>query len=130
MEKRLISLIIQFISILIYFILHFGNFYFIFLKLPLGIIIVLFIPGFNLINLLFPNLSMKLKIGLCPIFSLGLEILIMLIYYVFGILLYGSPFFYNINFLVIIIGLISALLILVNFYRYYNKIKKSNSSRL
>lgn len=89
--------------------------------MPLGIILLIFIPGYNLINLLFPNFSTKLKIDICPIFSLGLEILIMLIYYIFGVLIYGSPFFFDINFLLIIFAVISCLLILFCFYKNSNK---------
>ena len=126
LEKWLISPIVQFISILIYFILHFGNFNFIFLKIPLGIILILFIPSYNLINLLFPNFSIKLKLGLSSIFSLGFEILFMLIYYIFGILLFGPPFFFDIDFLVIIFAVISCLLILICFFKNSYKRLKSN----
>jgi len=76
----------------------FCNFNILFLKIILGIIFLLFIPGYNLINILFPEFSIKVRLGLCSIFSLGLEILIMLIYYIVGVSLTNSnPFFFDIN---------------------------------
>lgn len=130
MRNRLISPIIQLISILIYLILFIGNLNLIIFIIPLSIFFLLFIPGYNLISLLFPKFSIKLKIGLCPIFSLGLEISLLLIYYIFGVILYGSPFFFDFNFVVIVFALISSLLIMVYIFKTHNEEIKSNNSNV
>jgi len=118
LEKKWIFLIIQFLCIFGYLLVFFGNFNILLLKIFLGIIFLLFIPGFNLVNILFPEFSIIIKLGLCSIFSLGLEILIMIIYYILGVSLPTSiPFFFNINILVIIFSILSVLLILINFFR-------------
>ncbi len=129
MERKFLSLIIQIFCIFGYLIVFFSNFNILFLKIFLGIIFLLFIPGFNFINILFPEFSIKIKLGLCSIFSLGLEILIMIIYYILGVSLPNSiPFFFNINILVIIFSILSVLLILINFFRSSNHRKISTKT--
>jgi len=129
LEKKKITFILQFLFIIVYLILFFGFSNLLFLKTIFGIIFLLFIPGYNLIELLFPDFSLKLRLGLCSIFSLGLDILIMLIYYIIGVsFLNGNPFFFNIEFLVILFSIISFLLNLLNFLRNNdNKIRTSTT---
>jgi len=128
LEKKKFTFILQFLLIIVYLILYFGFSNLLYLKTFFGIIFLLFIPGDNLIELLFPDFSLKLRLGLCSIFSLGLEILIMLIYYIIGVsFLNGNPFFFNIEFLVILFSTISFVLILLNFLRNYNKIGTSKT---
>lgn len=90
-------------------------------------IFILIIPGYNLINILMPDLSRFLKIGLVSIFSLGLEIIVMLLYYIIGFSLnYGSPFYFDLGFLIFIFTIISCILIIINFYKsfYSNRSSK------
>ena len=130
LEKKWIFLIIQFLCIFSYLFVFFGNFNILFLKIILGIIFLLFIPGYNLINILFPEFSIKVRLGLCSVFSLGLEVLIMLIYYIVGVSLPNSnPFFFDINILVILFSILSVLLILIYFFKYsdYGKISMNTN---
>jgi len=109
----------------------FGNFNILFLKIILGIIFLLFIPGYNLVNILFPEFSIRIRLGLCSVFSLGLEVLIMLIYYIVGVSFTNSnPFFFDINILVILFSILSILLILIYFFKYSNYGKISMNTNI
>ncbi|MEE9379449.1 MAG: hypothetical protein V3V33_15595 [Candidatus Lokiarchaeia archaeon] len=96
----------------------------------LSLVCILFIPGYNLLNLIKPNLDKFLKIGYSTVISLALEnILFFLIYFFFYDSFFfstGLNYFYNNSFIIIVIQLISIALILLNFVINKKRIKRNN----
>lgn len=85
----------------------------------LGLICVLFFPGYNLINLIKPKIDRFLKIGYSTIVSIALENALVFLTFVFfhDFLFFstGLQYFYNNSFLVLVIQLINIVLIVINF---------------
>ena len=94
-------------------------------NLILGIICVLFIPGYNLTAILKPEFKFIQKIGYMTIFSLGIGSLLMFFIYLFSydIVTVGtsSPVFFNPISIIISIQIFNLILIAIN---YKTSIKK------
>lgn len=100
------------------------------ITLILGIICVLFIPGYNLIAILKPKFNLIQKIGYMTIFSLAVGNLLMLFDYIFfyDITIGNSdkPFFFNPISIIISIQIINLILIIIKYRtsvknkKYYN----------
>lgn len=122
MNKRII--LTELVLVLIYtlvLLLNLYNFYLIYIFL--GIVCVLFIPGYNILEFFNGDLNIMTKIGYSTIISIGIENLLFffsyMIFYNCFLPTNGLVFFYNNKILIIVIQLINFLLISANFYKEY-----------
>lgn len=88
------------------------------LNIILGILCILFLPGYNLLNLIKPNFSIIQKTGYMTIISLGLENIIMFFSYIFLYDIVTTPenpaFYFNNILLITSIQIINIVLIIIN----------------
>ncbi len=112
----------------IFFILYQFNIFPVYLIL--GIVGVLFLPGYNLIKIIKPNLKFSHKLGYSSIFSLLISNLLMFaIYLVSYDLLPGKKFFFNDQYLMILIQIFNLLFVLVYLIKY-SLSRTSNANQL
>ncbi len=115
-----IALITSFLYIIIFNIVIFP------LNLFLGILCVLFLPGYNLLNLIKPNFNFIAKLGYTTVVSLAIENLLMLFSYIILYDLVTTPedrrFFFNETLLICATQIINLLIILLlELKRVYKK---------
>jgi len=83
MNKLRFFLITELVLIIIYLFMIYNSIILFPLTLILGIISVLFLPGYNLLNLIKPQFKLFEKLGYTTILSLAIENIYMFLWYFF-----------------------------------------------
>ncbi|MFX1394278.1 MAG: hypothetical protein ACFFAH_11950, partial [Promethearchaeota archaeon] len=133
-RKNGVLLIIELVLIIIYlFIIQFSI-----VILPIniifGIICVLFLPGYNLLNILKPRFNLIEKLGYMTMVSLAIDNIFMFFWYLIFYDIVTTPeepgFIFNGNLLIISIQIINLVLISINVIYFYKEINKAKARRV
>lgn len=126
--ERAFLLIVELILIILYLFLILFHIVILPLNIILGIICVLFLPGYNLLNILKPRFNLIEKLGYMTIISLAISNITMFFYYIFLYDVATTPdkpgFLFNAILLIEIIQIINIILILINTIYFYIETKK------
>ena len=99
------------------------------INIILGIICILFLPGYNLLNLIKPEINLIQKLGYTTIISLAIDNVIMFFYYVFLYDIFTTPsnpgFFFS-EFTIIIIQFFNIIVILISLFKSLKSQTTSN----
>lgn len=130
MKLNKIVIIIELIIIFFYLFIIFHSLIIFPINIILGIICVLFLPGYNLLNLIKPRSKIIKKLGYMTILSLAIENIYMFFYYFLLYDIVTTPqkpgFVFNSIMLIIAFQIINLILILVNELKKYRKKVKNN----
>lgn len=130
--KNKIALIIELVLIFTYSFMILFSIVFMPINIILGIICILVLPGYNLLNLIKPQFNLIEKLGYMTILSLAIENLLMFFNYMTLYDIVTTPenpeFFFNTTLLITTIQFINIILIFAKYFQKNdkNKIKKLN----
>ena len=132
LQKSLI--ILEFFIIFIYLFTNLFSIIIFPINIILGFLCILFLPGFNLLNLIRPNSNLIEKLGFSTFYSLALDTIIMFIIYV-GFYNYVQKsgryaFIFWHELLIIIIQILNIVLILLNIYISKNRVDGNKNTQI